>query len=477
MKNRLRLSPFLIAGAVLLALAVYSGATEVASPPPRRSFTGWTWMSGSNAINQLGVYGTQGVASPNNSPGSRVGPVSVVDLSGNFWLFGGYGNDSANAQGGDLNDLWKYSDGEWTWMSGSNLTEQGGTYGTLGIAAPGNIPGARYQAISWIDASGSLWIFGGLGIDSTGSRGRLNDLWKYSAGEWTWMSGAETADQKGEYGTKGAAAASNVPGARVSASTWTDASGDLWLFGGFGYDSNGTLGILNDLWKYSGGEWTWISGSKVFNAFGRYGTLGTASTHNVPGARSDSIAWIDGSGNLWLFGGQGNDSNGALCRQSGGALPCNLNDLWKFNAGQWTWMGGANVIAQPGIYGTLGKPSPNNIPGARASAVSWHDSAGNFWLLGGFGFDSKSAYGDLNDLWRFSEGEWTWMSGSSTADQKGRYGTKGTGAANNVPGARDSAAGWIDTSGNLWLFGGGDYLSIAGGGKFNDLWKYSVVKP
>ena len=169
MKNRLRLSPFLIAGAVLLALAVYSGATEVASPPPRRSFTGWTWMSGSNTINQLGVYGTQGVASPNNSPGSRVGPVSVVDLSGNFWLFGGYGNDSANAQGGDLNDLWKYSDGEWTWMSGSNLTEQGGTYGTLGIAAPGNIPGARYQAISWIDASGSLWIFGGLGIDSTGS--------------------------------------------------------------------------------------------------------------------------------------------------------------------------------------------------------------------------------------------------------------------------------------------------------------------
>ena len=320
-------------------------------------------------------------------------------------------------------------------------------------------------------------IFGGLGIDSTGARGRLNDLWKYSAGEWTWMSGAETADQKGDYGTKGAAAPSNVPGARVSASTWTDASGSLWLFGGFGYDSDGNLGILNDLWKYSGGEWTWITGSKVFNAFGRYGTLGTASTHNIPGARSNSVTWIDGTGNLWLFGGQGNDSNGALCRQSGGALPCNLNDLWKFNAGEWTWMGGAKVIAQPGSYGTLGKPGPHNVPGARTNALSWTDSAGAFWLFGGFGFASLSTtFGDLNDLWKFSDGEWTWVSGSSATDQPGRYGTEGTGTPRTVPGARDSSTGWIDTAGNLWLFGGGDYLSVAGGGKFNDLWKYSVAK-
>ncbi len=477
MEIRLRLRPFLIAGTLLLSLAACAGATEAASTPSHSSFTGWTWVSGSNSINQLGLYGTQGVASPDNTPGARVSPVSAVDLSGNFWLFGGYGDDSANAQGGDLNDLWEYSDGEWTWVSGSNLTEQSGTYGSRGIAAPGNVPGARYQALSWIDTSGNLWIFGGLGIDSTGARGRLNDLWKYSAGEWTWMSGAATADQKGEYGTKGAAAGSNVPGARVSGSTWTDAAGDLWLFGGFGYDSNGNLGILNDLWKYSGGEWIWISGSKVFNAFGRYGTMGDASTHNVPGARSDSVAWIDGSGNLWLFGGQGNDSNGALCRQSGGALPCSLNDLWKFNAGQWTWMGGAKVIAQPGIYGTLGKPSPNNVPGARTNALSWTDSSGAFWLFGGFGFASVSTtFGDLNDLWKFSGGEWTWMSGASSTDQPGHYGTKGTGTPRNVPGARDSLTGWIDTTGNLWLFGGGDYLSVAGGGKFNDLWKYTLPK-
>jgi len=31
---------------------------------------------------------------------------------------------------------------------------------------------------------------------------------------------------------------------------WTDASGNFWLFGGNGFDSAGTQGYLNDLWKY-----------------------------------------------------------------------------------------------------------------------------------------------------------------------------------------------------------------------------------
>jgi hypothetical protein len=34
-------------------------------------------------------------------------------------------------------------------------------------------------------------------------------------------------------------------------SVWTDSSGNPWLFGGYGYDSHGNLGYLNDLWKYA----------------------------------------------------------------------------------------------------------------------------------------------------------------------------------------------------------------------------------
>jgi hypothetical protein len=56
--------------------------------------------------------------------------------------------------------------------------------------------------------------------------------------------------QSGVYGTLGTAASPNLPGGRLGAASWIDASGNLWLFGGQGDDSTGAQGYLNDLWKY-----------------------------------------------------------------------------------------------------------------------------------------------------------------------------------------------------------------------------------
>jgi hypothetical protein len=64
------------------------------------------------------------------------------------------------------------------------------------------------------------------------------------------MGGSNVVNQEGKYGTQGTAAASNIPGARDVAVAWTDAAGNFWFFGGYGYDSAGTAGLLNDLWKY-----------------------------------------------------------------------------------------------------------------------------------------------------------------------------------------------------------------------------------
>ena len=435
----------------------------------------WEWRSGSDTINQRGTYGTQGTSSPSNVPGARVNASSWTDASGNLWLFGGYGEDSTGTSG-DLNDLWKYSDGNWAWVSGSNLIEGVGNYGTLRSASPSGTPGARYEAVSWTDSAGNFWIFGGLGLDSTGTRGYLNDLWEYSGGEWIWVSGSNTVSQTGIYGTAGVPSNIDVPGARVDAVAWADALGNFWIFGGLGYDSTGTLGILNDLWKYSGGQWTWIGGSNVVNQLGVYGTLGVASANNNPGARTKALGWAASDGALWLFGGQGNDSNGLLCKQYAGSLPCDLNDVWTFKDGSWTWVAGSNIIAQSGIYGSMGAAANANTPGSRFGATGWVDSTGGFWLFGGNGFDSTTApsqiYGDLNDLWRFSQGEWTWISGSSHAGQAGSYGSLGAASTGAAPGARDGAVSWIDAQGDLWLFGGANVLSVASGGSFNDLWEY-----
>ena len=140
----------------------------------------------------------------------------------------------------------------WTWVSGNETGSQAGIYGTKGMPASGNIPGARGFDVSWTDSDDNLWLFGGYAYDSVGSQGRLNDLWMFNitSGWWTWVSGNDTINIKGTYGTKGVPAVRNLPGAREISVSWTDSDDILWLFGGWGYDSTGSGGYLNDLWKY-----------------------------------------------------------------------------------------------------------------------------------------------------------------------------------------------------------------------------------
>ena len=212
---------------VLCLVALFLGAL---CPAARAQAGEWAWMSGSKSTSyysQLGppgVYGTKGSVSSTNVPGARQSPATWTDNSGNLWLFGGYGNGSAVAIGGDLNDLWEFdsSTEQWTWVSGSstdsgnNDGSQYGVYGTKGTAASTNVPGARQGASSWTDSSGNLWLFGGRGYATSMGEVDLNDLWKFnpSTKQWTWVSGSNTGNSSGVYGTQGAANSANVPGSR-----------------------------------------------------------------------------------------------------------------------------------------------------------------------------------------------------------------------------------------------------------------------
>ena len=146
-------------------------------------------------------------------------------------------------QAGNLNDLWKFSNGNWTWISGSSYTNSYGVYGTQGIASPSNFPGARTFAAVGFDSAGSFWVFGG----STSGVGKcficvaydqakyLNDLWTFSNGTWTWISGSSSINSIGVYGTQGIASPSNFPGGRAGSAIGFDSAGSLWVFGGYGY--------------------------------------------------------------------------------------------------------------------------------------------------------------------------------------------------------------------------------------------------
>ncbi|KKL54552.1 hypothetical protein LCGC14_2264270, partial [marine sediment metagenome] len=430
--------------------------------------TNWTWVSGSDFRNSIGVYGTKGVADLNNMPGARYDSVSWIDSESNLWLFGGYGFGNIFSEG-MLNDLWKYDGTNWTWVSGSDTTGQPGVYGTKGIADPNNVPCARYFSVSWTDSGGNGWLFGGQSYDNFGNYGRFNDLWKFDGTNWMWVSGSDTVNNNGVYGTKGVADVSNVPGGRESCISWTDNAGDLWLLGGQGYDissipgSSTSYGYLNDLWKYDGVNWTWVSGSDTKNQAGVYGYKGIADPSNTPGARLLGVSWTDGTGNLMLFGGIGRDRIGMVGER---------NDFWKFDGANWTWMDGSDREYNIGIYGTKGVADSANIPGARQYSTSWKDSTGDLWLFGGGGYDSVGDEGKLNDLWKFDGTNWTWVSGSDITDQLGVYGTKGVADAANTPSARYFAFSWSDINGFLWLFGGDGYDCDGNRGNLNDLWKF-----
>ncbi len=367
---------------------------------------------------------------------------------------------------------------QWAWMSGDDSTNAP-VYGTEGQGSSANTPGSRGYAATSVDAAGNLWLFGGFnctsGDCSTGNY--MADLWSYGTktGQWTWVGGSDTPNLAGTYGTQGSSAATNLPGGRSGAAVWTDSAGNIWVFGGQGYDSAGTLGYLNDLWKYdsSTSQWTWVNGSSLANQAGVYGTLGVPAAANQPGGRQGGVTWIDGSNDLWLEGGFGLDASGTTGF---------LSDLWKFDPSteQWTWVNGPSSGDQPGVYGTQGVAASANVPGARENATGWADRSGGLWMFGGNGLGSSvsAASGELNDLWRYdtTTGLWTWMGGSSTTNALGVYGTQGVGSASNVPGSRFSASSWVDSSGVFWMFGGYGYDTVSAQSNVqNDLWKYDPI--
>ena len=58
---------------------------------------------------------------------------------------------------------------EWTWVNGANVVNQPGTYGQQGTPAAASTPGAREGALTWTDASGNFWMFGGIAQPSASS--------------------------------------------------------------------------------------------------------------------------------------------------------------------------------------------------------------------------------------------------------------------------------------------------------------------
>ena len=165
---------------------------------------------------------------------------------------------------------------EWTWIDGTNTagvasppTPQYGSFpGSVPTLYPNpytNTPGARYGAAGWTDKFGNLFLFGGDGWELSGGTAvstldaPMNDLWVcvmdpyislQDECQWQLVGGYDPtpvvvagvpttvgaqvilyAQQEGQpegvYPGIGL-----LPEARLGAATWTDSTGNLWMFGG-----------------------------------------------------------------------------------------------------------------------------------------------------------------------------------------------------------------------------------------------------
>lgn len=385
-------------------------ASEIndSNPASRRGAIGWSdhaghfWLSGGFDLDDRGMLpdlwefdvstGQWTNVASSITPGARAYSATWVDSSNRLWLFGGVGPAGVAFQD-YMNDVWMYDPAGQKWMlvSGPTTSNGAGTYGTQGIAASGNVPGARSNAAYWLDSSDNLWLFGGTGFDASGKVGSLADLWRFdpNSGQWTWIGGSQTANDAGHYGVQGVTSATNAPPARAGSAAWSDSEGAMWMFGGCGSPAPVTPPCFGDLWKLApaSGQWTWVGGSSSTNNAGSYGSIGVAAASNAPGARTQMSFWTDPSGRFWMFGGVGYDSTGAAATS--------LNDMWMFSpaTGEWTWVNGPSTGNVPGNYGTLKVPALTNIPWGTGSSVHWQDSSGNLYLFG----DS-----DNRAVWQFA---------------------------------------------------------------------------
>jgi hypothetical protein len=160
------------------------------------------------------------------TPGPRSGASTWALSRGSFVLFGG---ESQDAGGVAENDLWRYAASGQVWTR---------------IEAATTPPAARSFAASWLDARGDLWIFGGR--DNTRPEQLDDDLWEFTPATRAWTCQSGCAGDDGITGDP-------RPAARMGATTWVDADGDLWLDGGTG----ATGAPIPDVWRFTPATRAW----------------------------------------------------------------------------------------------------------------------------------------------------------------------------------------------------------------------------
>lgn len=208
----------------------------------------WTWMSGSQNLNDNGQYGFQGepLNGNRNYPAARSTNFFWKDTAGNFWLSGGtQAGGTTFANDYFYQDTWEFNPNnlDWTWVTGPRGNDRTSSGVDCQFDST-NLYGAHYEnRATWKHCDDLIITYNG--FNDWKNIVPTNDMWGYKISTNEWVKLNEWGST-GNYGTQGVASPLNYPPTRLGGVGFTESDGSLWLFGG----QTGTGLFYNDLWKY-----------------------------------------------------------------------------------------------------------------------------------------------------------------------------------------------------------------------------------
>lgn len=164
-----------------------------------------------------------------------------------MWMFGGIISDK------EFDDFWKFLFNELQWIEVKLKNNKSVIFSEC------------FKVIIWMNFFGVLYMFGGSFF-----RFIFFYFWSYLLGILQWIKFGGIIDVikcVGKYGKMGIVFKKNYLGCREGVFFWVDQQGDLWMFGGLGFDNFFiiifvVLGFLFDFWMYNvlSNQWVWIGG-------------------------------------------------------------------------------------------------------------------------------------------------------------------------------------------------------------------------
>ncbi len=190
-----------------------------------------------------------------------------------LWLFGGISVEKNIP----LNDLWVYDLNTDSWEV---------------IKANEKFPTIYKGAATW-STQDRLWMFGGVKENSKNNPLGLSDeLWFFDLKSKQWH--LRDTEKK--------------PTGRTDMAVWSTASGEILLYGGFGYSEDGKWsGGLSDLWVFNSKAEKWENDDRQDIPYKR--RFGSHKNLPHPGYRVKPSYWMDKEGYCWLMFGQSTITN------------------------------------------------------------------------------------------------------------------------------------------------------------------------